>query len=179
MRGWIVAALVAASVTALAACGLVAANKETDGIARQVYAEISHNADLSKDVHVSPVFEAADSQAALAQIRAMIGPAAPTSSSGTGWHYSSSSGEAASVQMSYTFKYPGKAIDVIFVLQKAPGQSTWTVVGFEASQEGVPVPPVIVGVPPKTAAELDSSSDPNSGDAGSSASAASSASSAE
>jgi hypothetical protein len=58
--------------------------------------------------------------------------------------------------MSYTYKYADRSIDVVFMLQKGPGQSTWTVVGFEAEREGAPTPPIVVGVPPKSAAELDS-----------------------
>src|SRR6185312_9343842 len=118
MRGWIVAAVLAASLSVLAGCGLAAANKDTDGIARQVYAEISQNADLSKDAHISPVFQAADSQAALAAIRAMIPQGPPTSSNGTGWRYRTSSGEGAAAQVSYSFRYADRSIDVIFVMQK-------------------------------------------------------------
>ena len=153
--GWNVAVALTASALALAGCGLVAANKETEGIARAVYAEIAQNADLSKDARVSPVFLAIDSQAALAAIRAIVPPTPPTSSASTGWHFWTSSGVGSSAQMSYTYKYPGRAVDVVFVMQKGPGQATWTVVGFEAEQEGATAAPIVVGVPPKSAAELD------------------------
>jgi hypothetical protein len=146
---------IAAAALAISACSLPAADKESDQIARTFYQELRTGADLDRDAHVDPSLKTDAAQAEIAQLRAWLPAAAPTSVQNTGWNYSSSTGAGAWAQLAHAYVYPDRTIRVETVLQKAPGQTMWSIVGFEAERDGATQGPLIIGTPPKSASDLD------------------------
>jgi hypothetical protein len=150
MRSWGVAI---AGIAALGACSLPAADKQSDQIARGFYEELRTGADLTADPHLDAALKTPAATAALAQFRSQL-PAQPaTKVNNTGWNYASSLGEGSSAQLSHAYVYPDRTIDVQTVLRKAPGQTSWMIVGFEAEREGSALTPFQIGAPSKSASD--------------------------
>jgi hypothetical protein len=145
----------ALAVAALFGCSLPAADKESDRIARAFYDEIRTGADVDRDPNVDPSLKTDEAKAVIAQLRVMLPTAAPTSVRNTGWNYSSSAGFGASAQLAHAYVYPDRTIDVETVMQKAPGQAAWSIVGFEAERQGATQGPLVLGTPPKPASDAD------------------------
>ena len=139
--------LVLAALALLGACSIPAADKESDAIARGFYSEVRSNADLSRDPHVDPALATPEAAAALARVRDWAPAAAPTKVSNTGWSYDSNAGQGSVAQLSHAYAYPGATVHVQTVLRKLPGQTNWTVVGFQANAQTGPA--VAVGVAPE------------------------------
>jgi hypothetical protein len=140
--------LALALAAALGACSLPVADKESDAISRAFYSEVRTGADLSRDPHVDPTLTTPEAQAALAGARSWAPGAAPTKINNAGWSYNSNAGQGAQAQLSHAYAYPGGAtVHVQTVLRKLPGQTQWTIVGFQANADSGPA--VAVGVPPK------------------------------
>jgi hypothetical protein len=139
--------LVAMALALLAACNIPAADKQSDAIARAFFAEIRSGADLSRDPHVDPALTTPEAAAALARVRDWAPGAAPTKVNNAGWSYNSTVGQGSIAQLSHAYVYPVASVRVQTVLRKLPGQTTWTVVGFEANAETGPA--VAVGVAPQ------------------------------
>ena len=140
--------LVLAALAALGACSLPTADKQSDAIARGFYSEVRGGADLSRDAHLDPSLTTPEAVAALARVRDWAPGAAPTKVNSTGWSYNSNAGQGAQAQLSHAYVYPGATVHVQTVLRKLPGQTNWTVVGFEANADTGPA--VAVGVAPKS-----------------------------
>ena len=140
-----------AALAALGACSLPAADKESDALARAFYGEVRAGADLSRDPHVDPALATPQAAAQLAAVRAWAPGQAPEQINNAGWSYNSSLGQGAVAQLSHAFVYAGATVHVQTVLRKLPGQTAWTVVGFEANAENGPA--VALGVQPKSAGD--------------------------
>lgn len=139
--------LVVAALALLGACNFPAADKESDAIARAFYGEVRSNADLSRDPHVDPALATPEAAAALARVRDWAPGAAPTKVNNAGWSYDTTAGQGSVAQLSHAYVYPGATVHVQTVLRKLPGQTNWTIVGFEANTDTGPA--VTVGAPPK------------------------------
>ena len=140
-------ALALPALALLGACSLPSADKQSDAIARAFYGEVRSGADLSRDPHLDPALTTPEAAAALAGVRAWAPGQAPTQVSNTGWSVDSNAGQGSEAELSYAYVYPAATVHVQTVLRKLPGQTTWTVVGFEANAPTGPA--VAVGVPPK------------------------------
>ena len=138
--------LALAALTALAACSLPTPDKESEAVARAFYAEVRSNADLSRDTHLDPALTTPEAATALARVRDWAPGAAPTKVNDTGWSFDSTAGQGSRAQLSHAYVYPGATVHVQTVLRKLPGQTAWTIVGFEANADTGPA--VSVGVPP-------------------------------
>ena len=144
-----------AITVALAACHLPAGDKESDQIARTLYDELRSGADLARDPHIGAALKTDDAKAQIAQLHALLPAAAPTSVQNTGWNYASTAGAGASAQIAHAYVYPDRTIHVQTVLRKAPGQASWTIIGFEAERDGATGEPIILGTAPKSASDTD------------------------
>jgi len=153
LRQFTAAAL--ALALALAACSLPAADKQSDQIARTFYDELRTGADLDRDAHVGAALKTEDAKAEIAALRVWLPKTAPASVKNTGWNYASSTGAGAWAQLAHAYAYPDRTIRVQTVMQKAPGQSSWSVIGFEAERDGAAAGPIIIGTPPRDASDLD------------------------
>ena len=140
--------LALAALAALGGCSLPAADKESDTIARAFYGEIRSGADLSHDPHLDPALTTPEAATALAAVREWAPGQAPTQVNNTGWSVDSTAGQGSQAQLSYAYVYPAGTVHVQTVLRKLPGQTTWTIVGFEANAATGPA--ITVGVPPKS-----------------------------
>jgi hypothetical protein len=146
--------LALASFVLVAACALPTADKQSDALARAFYSEVRSNADLARDPHLDPALTTPEAAAALARVRDWAPGAAPTKVTNTGWSYNSNAGQGSQAQLSHAYVYPGGAtVHVQTVLRKLPGQTNWTIVGFEANADTGPA--VAVGVPPKSPSDND------------------------
>jgi hypothetical protein len=155
MRTWTFISALTGAAIAICACNLPVADKESDGIARAFYDEVRTGADLTRDPHVSPALETDEAQAELAQIRAVI-PAGPlTAVHNTGWHYATSTETGSSAQLGHAYDYAGKTIRIQTIMQKAPGQTSWSIVGFQAGLDGAATAPIVVGVAPRSPGDID------------------------
>lgn len=137
-----------AALAMLCACSLPAADKESDTIARAFYGEIRSGADLSRDPHLDPALATPEAAAALAAVREWATGQTPTQVNNTGWSVDSTAGQGSQAQLSYAYVYPSATVHVQTVLRKLPGQTTWTIVGFEANAATGPA--IAVGVLPKS-----------------------------
>ena len=146
-------AIILSGFAAVSACSLPAADKESDGIARAFFSEVRGGQDLSRDPHVDPALTTATAQAALAQVRAWSPGAAPTQVNNAGWSYNGNAGSGSTAQLSHAYVFPGRTVRVQTVLRKLPGQTSWTVIGFEANTDSGPA--VMVGTPPKSGSDDD------------------------
>jgi hypothetical protein len=143
-----------AALAALGACSLPVADRESDALARAFYGEIRSGADLGGDPHVDPALATPQATAELAAVRAWAPGQAPKQVSNGGWAYDSSLGRGADAQLDHTYVYAGATVHVRTMLRKLPGQTSWTIVGFQANAESGPT--VAVGVPPKGAGDAPS-----------------------
>jgi hypothetical protein len=143
MRG----ALALVALGFVAACNLPTPDKESDAVARAFYAEVRSNADLSRDPHLDPALTTPETVAALARVRDWAPGAAPTKIDTAGWSYNSTAAQGSEAQLGHAYVYPGATIHVQTVMRKLPGQTNWTIVGFEANADTGPA--VAVGIAPK------------------------------
>jgi hypothetical protein len=143
--------LAIAAVAALGACSLPTADKESDAAARAFYGEIRSGADLSRDPHLDPALTTPQAAAALAALREWAPGQTPTQVDNTGWSIDSTAGQGSQAQLSYAYVYPSATVHVQTVLHKLPGQTSWSIVGFEANAATGPA--IAVGVPPKSASD--------------------------
>jgi hypothetical protein len=141
--------LVLAALALLAACSFPVADKESDAAARAFYAEIRSDADLSRDAHLDPSLATPNAAAVLARVRDWAPGQAPTKVTNAGWSYDTTAGQGSVAQLSHVYAYPGATVHVVTMLHKLPGQTSWTIVGFQANTDTGPA--VAVGAPPKGA----------------------------
>lgn len=137
-----------AALAALCACSLPTADKESDAAARAFYSEIRSGADLGRDPHLDPALATPEAAAALAAVREWAPGQTPTQVNNTGWSFKSNAGQGSEAQLSHAYVYPSATVHVQTVLRKLPGQTTWTIVGFEANAATGPA--ITVGVAPKS-----------------------------
>jgi hypothetical protein len=140
-----------AAFIALAACSLPPADKDSDRVARAFFSEVRSGADLSRDPNVDPALATPAAQASLAQVRAWSPGAAPTKVDNAGWSYNSTAEAGSTAQLSHAYAFPGGTVRVETVLRKLPGQTNWTIVGFQANADTGPA--VTVGTRPKTGSD--------------------------
>jgi hypothetical protein len=153
-RSLLLRRLPAALALALGACSLPAADKQSDQIARTFYDELRTSADIDRDDHVDASLKTEDAKAEFAALRTWLPKTAPTTVKNTGWNYASSTGAGAWAQLAHAYVYSDRTIRVQTVMQKAPGQSTWSIIGFEAERDGAAEGPIIIGTPPRGASDL-------------------------
>ncbi|HEY3799514.1 MAG TPA: hypothetical protein VGL58_14270 [Caulobacteraceae bacterium] len=140
--------LIAAMTGVLAACSLPTMDKESDGLARTFYAEVRSGADLTHDAHVDPALASPDAIAALAPVRGWDAGQQPKQVSNTGFSFNSDTASGTTAQLSHAYVYAGGTVHVTTVMRKLPGQTTWTIVGFQANTDTGPA--VSVGALPKS-----------------------------
>jgi hypothetical protein len=119
---------------ALAACSLPTVDKDADAAARGLYDEIRTGADISKDPRLGAELRNPEALAQLAEVRAHIPTAAPTKVENRSYEFNTTtSGSTAS--LTHAYEYPGGTVLADTTLQKAPGQKTWSIVGFHVKVE--------------------------------------------
>ncbi|HWA60547.1 MAG TPA: hypothetical protein VG939_04195 [Caulobacteraceae bacterium] len=144
--------LILASLLALAACSLPAADKESDADARALFEEIRTGADLAQDPHLAPELKTPDALAQLAAVRNLLPPGAPTKVENRSWNYQTTN-DGSVAMLVHAYVYPGHTVLAETVLHKSPGQKTWSIAGFHVHLDSPPGDnraPVTVDGPPGT-----------------------------
>jgi hypothetical protein len=128
--------LAAALALALGGCSLPAADKEADAAARALYAEVRSGADLTKDAHLDASLKDPSTLAQLSDVSRLIPPAAPTKVDNRSWRFNTDLQSGTRAELIHAYRYPDRTVLAETVLQKAPGQKTWKIIGFHVRVEG-------------------------------------------
>jgi hypothetical protein len=135
MRPGLIAALAAA--TALGACSLPAADKESDSEARALFEEIRTGADIAQDAHLTPELKTPDRLQEFADLKAHLPATAPTKVENRSWKYNSTN-DGSIARLVHAYIYPGHTVFTETVLKKGRGEAHWIIAGFHASVDSPP-----------------------------------------
>jgi len=123
-----------AALAVLAACSLPVVDKQADAAARGLYEEIRTGADLSRDPNLGPALKTPGALAQLADIRAHLPAGAPAKVENRSFNFSTTP-RGSTANLVHAYVYAGGSVLADTVLEKAPGQKAWQVVGFHVSVE--------------------------------------------
>ncbi|MFI4935909.1 MAG: hypothetical protein ACHP7N_14910 [Caulobacterales bacterium] len=114
---------------ALGACSLPVVDKQADGDARALFDEIRAGADLSKDQDLAAPLNTPDALAGLAALRTQIPDGAPQKVVNQSFNFETANGDSTATLV-HAYQYPKSTVVAETALHKAPGQTSWSVVGF-------------------------------------------------